>query len=285
MIGIVGLGVIGGSYAMALKAAGLGPVAGMDVDQAALDQALAMGIIQQGGRPDKALLGQCHLVIIALYPALVPGFLAEHRDHFRENCLITDATGVKYQLSLKLEGLLRPDVDFVMGHPMAGREKMGLAFASAQVFQGANYILVPTPRNREENLRRVEALARALGFASVRRVDPQTHDQLIAYTSQLPHAMAVALHQRQAVGGAVPGKQGGAAGGHGPVHPTAGPHPPGGGPGGRGGAAGPDAQVHPAPGGPGLVIPEKTLPPRRCTGGGVCDRMGETAQERGGEQP
>ena len=193
MIGIVGLGVIGGSYAMALKAAGLGPVAGMDVDQAALDQALAMGIIQQGGRPDKALLGQCHLVIIALYPALVPGFLAEHRDHFRENCLITDATGVKYQLSLKLEGLLRPDVDFVMGHPMAGREKMGLAFASAQVFQNANYILVPTPRNREENLRRVEALARALGFASVRRVDPQTHDQLIAYTSQLPHAMAVAL--------------------------------------------------------------------------------------------
>ena len=193
MIGIVGLGVIGGSYAMALKAAGLGPVAGMDVDQAALDQALAMGIIQQGGRPDKALLGQCHLVIIALYPALVPGFLAEYRDHFRENCLITDATGVKYQLSLKLEGLLRPDVDFVMGHPMAGREKMGLAFASAQVFQGANYILVPTPRNREENLRRVEALARALGFASVRRVDPQTHDQLIAYTSQLPHAMAVAL--------------------------------------------------------------------------------------------
>ena len=193
MIGIVGLGVIGGSYAMALKAAGLGPVAGMDVDQAALDQALAMGIIQQGGRPDKALLGQCHLVIIALYPALVPGFLAEHRDHFRENCLITDATGVKYQLSLKLEGLLRPDVDFVMGHPMAGREKMGLAFASAQVFQGANYILVPTPRNREENLRRVEALARALGFASVRRVDPQTHDQLIAYTSQMPHAMAVAL--------------------------------------------------------------------------------------------
>ena len=193
MIGIVGLGVIGGSYAMALKAAGLGPVAGMDVDQAALDQALAMGIIQQGGRPDKALLGQCHLVIIALYPALVPGFLAEHRDHFRENCLITDATGVKYQLSLKLEGLLRPDVDFVMGHPMAGREKMGLAFASAQVFQGANYILVPTPRSREENLRRVEALARALGFASVRRVDPQTHDQLIAYTSQLPHAMAVAL--------------------------------------------------------------------------------------------
>ncbi len=193
MIGIVGLGVIGGSYAMALKAAGLGPVAGMDVDRAALDQALAMGIIQQGGRPDKALLGQCHLVIIALYPALVPGFLAEHRDHFRENCLITDATGVKYQLSLKLEGLLRPDVDFVMGHPMAGREKMGLAFASAQVFQGANYILVPTPRNREENLRRVEALARALGFASVRRVDPQTHDQLIAYTSQLPHAMAVAL--------------------------------------------------------------------------------------------
>lgn len=193
MIGIVGLGVIGGSYAMALKAAGLGPVAGMDVDQAALDQALAMGIIQQGGRPDKALLGQCHLVIIALYPALVPGFLAEHRDHFRENCLITDATGVKYQLSLKLERLLRPDVDFVMGHPMAGREKMGLAFASAQVFQGANYILVPTPRNREENLRRVEALARALGFASVRRVDPQTHDQLIAYTSQLPHAMAVAL--------------------------------------------------------------------------------------------
>lgn len=193
MIGIVGLGVIGGSYAMALKRAGIGPVAGVDSDQDTLIKAREQGLIVEGDGQGGEILKKCEMVIVALYPALVPGFLSAHRDDFRAGCLLTDATGVKYALSQKLDGLLRPDVDFVLGHPMAGREKMGLAYASDQVFQGANYIIAPIPRNREENLCRVEELARALGFASVRRVDPQTHDQIIAYTSQLPHALAVAL--------------------------------------------------------------------------------------------
>lgn len=193
MIGIVGLGVIGGSYAMALKKAGLGPVAGIDCDEAALEKAEGRGLIQLGDSTGDTALPQCELVIVAIYPALVPAFLRRHRDHFRPGCLITDATGVKYALSQKLAALLRPDVDFVLGHPMAGREKMGLDFASDQVFEGANYIIAPTPRNRAENLDRVERLARALGFASVRRVSPREHDALIAYTSQLPHAMAIAL--------------------------------------------------------------------------------------------
>ena len=193
MVVIVGLGVIGGSYAMGLKAAGIGPVYGVDRDERTLKIALERGWIEKGSTDAAAFLPEADMVILALYPALVRGFLEKYRDDFAPGCLITDAAGVKSALASELPACLRDDVDFVLGHPMAGREKKGIEFASDKVFRGANYILTPIARNKAENLDCVEQLAYALGFSSVKRITPVEHDNLIAYTSQLPHLLAVAL--------------------------------------------------------------------------------------------
>ncbi len=190
---IVGLGVIGGSFAMGLKKAGYAAVYGVDVSAATLEKAKAQGLILQGDADGAALLQKADLTILCIYPHSVPGFLRAHKADFRPGGVITDATGVKSVLTAQLPDLLPPGVDFVPGHPMAGREKMGFDFASDTVFKGANYLITPLPENREESIRMVEELAYQLGFKRVRRISPETHDMLIAHTSQLPHAMAVAL--------------------------------------------------------------------------------------------
>lgn len=193
MIAIVGLGVIGGSYAMALRRAGYDQVCAVDTDERTIQKALDMNLICAGSTDGRRLLRQADLTILAIYPHSVAGFLEEHRSDFKPGSVITDATGVKSQLARQIEGILPKTVDFVMGHPMAGREKKGLDFASDRVFQGANYILTPTPRNQEKNLNMMEKLALELGFRRVERITPEQHDEIIAFTSQLPHALAVAL--------------------------------------------------------------------------------------------
>ncbi|MBQ4164134.1 MAG: prephenate dehydrogenase, partial [Turicibacter sp.] len=89
--------------------------------------------------------------------------------------------------------ILPNHVDFVFGHPMAGREKRGIDFATSLVFKGANYLLTPTKQNKEGSLELIEKLAYEIGFKKVRRITPDFHDEMIGFTSQLPHAMAVAL--------------------------------------------------------------------------------------------
>ncbi len=190
---IVGLGVIGGSYAMSLKKAGYDTVYGIDTNKETLAKAREQGYILDGDLDGAALLNKADLTILCIYPHSVPGFLSAHKNDFKQGSVITDATGIKSALVQQLEFLLPDGVDFVPGHPMAGREKMGFDFASDTVFKGANYLITPLPHNREESLLLIETLAIALGFKRVRRISPETHDMLIAHTSQLPHAMAVAL--------------------------------------------------------------------------------------------
>lgn len=190
---IVGLGVIGGSFALALQKAGYDEVYGVDTDQRTLEKAEQMGVIRAGCPTGRAFFPKADLVIFAIYPTLIRRFVERNRALFRPGCLLTDTTGIKRPFIHEITALLPDGVDFVFGHPMAGREKRGIDYASAEVFCGANYLITPTPRNREENLRRIETLAGELGFARVRRIPPEQHDEMIAYTSQLPHAMAVAL--------------------------------------------------------------------------------------------
>ncbi len=192
-IAIAGLGVIGGSFAMGLKKAGYDAVYGIDTSEETLLKAREQGYILEGSRDGAELLQKADLTILCIYPHSVPGFLTAHKKDFKPGSVITDATGVKSALVSQLESLLPGNVDFVPGHPMAGREKMGFDFASDAVFKGANYLITPLPHNKEESLRLVESVAMDLGFKRVRRISPETHDMLIAHTSQLPHALAVAL--------------------------------------------------------------------------------------------
>lgn len=190
---IVGLGVIGGSFAMALNEAGYKEVFGIDTNQETIKKAEELGIIKKGSPKGEEFLKEADLVIISIYPKLVKNFVESNKDNFKNGAIITDATGIKGMFINEITKILPENVDFVFGHPMAGREKRGIDFASSKVFKGANYIITPVERNKEENIKVIEDLAYEIGFKRVRRITPEFHDEMIGFTSQLPHAMAVAL--------------------------------------------------------------------------------------------
>ena len=188
---IVGLGVIGGSFAMALKKAGYDEIYGIDTNEETLQKAKRMGIIKGAGTTDE--LYEADLIILALYPRLIKTFIMNHGHRLKPGCVITDATGIKGMFIDDILEMLPSEVDFVFGHPMAGREKRGIDFASDQVFKGANYLITPTKKNQEKNIALIEQLAYEMGFKKVRKISPACHDEMIGFTSQLPHAIAVAL--------------------------------------------------------------------------------------------
>ena len=193
MIAVVGLGVIGGSFAMGLKEAGYRDVIGLDSNAETIEKARERGFVDYGSIRAEDILPRADLTILAIYPSSVIPFLREHAHLFKSGALITDATGIKGVLAKEAEALLPEGVDFVPGHPMAGREKMGIDYATNAVFKNANYIITPLERNTPEHIAQIEEMAFRLGFKRVTKIDPHEHDELIAYTSQLPHAMAVAL--------------------------------------------------------------------------------------------
>ena len=189
---VVGLGVIGGSFTMALKKAGFTDVYGIDINEESLEKAKEQGLIKEGFTSGEQIVKDADLIIISLYPRLVKQFILDNKNNFKDGAVITDATGIKKLFIQDVVDILPPNIDFVFGHPMAGREKKGIDFASADVFNGANYI-TPVERNKPENLDLIENLVYKLGFNRVRRITPEYHDEMIGYTSQLPHTLAVAL--------------------------------------------------------------------------------------------
>ena len=190
---VVGLGVIGGSFAMALKEAGYDDVNAIDTNKETLVKAKNLGLIKEGSIDGAELIKDADLIIISLYPRLVKDFIIKNKENFKDGAIITDATGIKKMFIEDVANVLPENIDFVFGHPMAGREKKGIDFADSKVFKGANYILTPISRNKPENLDKIENLAYELGFKRVKRITPEYHDEMIGFTSQLPHAIAVAL--------------------------------------------------------------------------------------------
>jgi len=190
---VVGLGVIGGSFTMALKEAGYDDVYGIDINEESLEKAKKLGLIKDGFTSGEEIVKSADFIIISLYPRLVKQFIIDNKDNFKDGSVITDATGIKKLFIEDIVKILPENIDFVFGHPMAGREKKGIDFASSTVFKGANYILTPVARNKEENLNMIEDLAYKIGFKRVKRITPDYHDEMIGYTSQLPHSLAVAL--------------------------------------------------------------------------------------------
>lgn len=190
---VVGLGVIGGSFTMALKEAGYDDVYGIDINEESLEKAKKLGLIKEGFTNGQEIVKSADFIIISLYPRLVKQFIVDNKDNFKDGAVITDATGIKKLFIEDIVKILPKNIDFVFGHPMAGREKKGIDFASSQVFKGANYILTPVSRNKEENLNMIEDLVYKIGFKRVKRITPDYHDEMIGYTSQLPHSLAVAL--------------------------------------------------------------------------------------------
>nr|WP_295611107.1 prephenate dehydrogenase [uncultured Terrisporobacter sp.] len=190
---IVGLGVIGGGYAMALKEAGYNEVYGIDTNEETLKKAKEMKIIKEGFTREDEIISEMDLIVLAIYPNLVKDFIVKNKNKFKENALITDVTGIKQLFINDIVEILPQNIDFVFAHPMAGRENKGIDYATNKVFQGANFLIVETKKNKEENIRKIENLAKEMGFKHIKRTTPAFHDEMIAFTSQLPHVLAVAL--------------------------------------------------------------------------------------------
>lgn len=190
---IVGLGLLGGSYAAALSGKGY-EVGAVDVDAESLEYAEKQGWIQHGQQiPTEAYVGSFDCIVFAVYPHILLDWIAAYGSFFRPGTLLTDVTGVKGCVVDRVQAMLPCGVEFVGAHPMAGREVSGVRNASADLFCGANYLVTPTAQNTEAAIQRCEELGRLLGCAQISRLTPQQHDEMIGFLSQLTHILAVAL--------------------------------------------------------------------------------------------
>ena len=190
---IVGLGVMGGSYAKALTKKGY-TVNCITKEQKDIDYAMSLGIISYGTTEvEPELIGESDLIVFALYPHVFIEWIETYQHLFRPGTLITDVTGVKCRVVDKVQSILRPDVEFISAHPMAGRERSGVEFSDEKVFCGANYIVTPTEKNTPEAIEFCKSLGEELGFARISELTPKKHDEMIAFLSQLTHCIAVVL--------------------------------------------------------------------------------------------
>ena len=195
-ITLVGLGVIGGSIGLSLRGKIYGVnIQGIDLKQETIVKAFELGIIEKGGVADsneaKEILQDADMIILSLYPDDIKNFIEKNKVNFKKGIVIVDTSGVKNNILKNIE--ISDDIDFILTHPMAGREKSGIEYASRKVFIGANFIITRTDKNKEENIDEVKFLARKMGFLNIVETEVEEHDNIIAFTSQLPHAIAVSL--------------------------------------------------------------------------------------------
>ena len=191
-LAIIGLGLIGGSLAIALKGFEDYEIVGVDVSQPTLRYASEHGVGDRVTERAADVLPQADVVVLALHPQGILDFLTEHRDRFKPGALVWDVCGIKTAI---LEGAAAlPDtVDFVGCHPMAGTEFSGVEHAFGEMFRDSHFLMVPRETSRPEHLALLERMAAWIGCKDVYRTTPEAHDALIAYTSQVMHIIAVAV--------------------------------------------------------------------------------------------
>lgn len=190
---IVGLGLLGGSYARVLKRFGF-HISAITKEQSSIDFAIRENLIDEGSsEPDERMIGEADLVIFALYPHVFVEWIEQNQGLLKSGALITDVTGVKGSIVYQIQNMLREDVEFIAAHPMAGREVSGVENSTDKMFAGANYIVTPTAKNTPEAIQTCMELGRLLGFSNVTTLSPEEHDEMIGFLSQLTHCIAITL--------------------------------------------------------------------------------------------
>lgn len=199
--GIVGLGIMGGSIAKSIREnilcmnGSCGKIFACNRSPASLKLAISEGVIDEGFCTDEVskMLTQCDVVFVCLYPHDTLKFLQDYRKDFKSSSIVTDISGVKGIFEKQLPHIMRDDVDFIIGHPMAGGEKEGYAASDAKFFINHNYILIPQHFNKKENLDTMKAIVTSMGFSRITETTCDIHDYKIGFTSQLCHVIASAL--------------------------------------------------------------------------------------------
>ena len=192
-IAVIGLGLMGGSFAKRLREQTKCRITAFDREAETLNKALADGVIDAGYMEGNEELKKADLLIVCLSRDNMLSFLRQNAVYLREGQTLTDIIGIKGNSVEAAEKLLPNGVDYVPAHPMAGREGFGYDMSRADVFDCANYIIVPSKRTSRKGVQTVENLARALGCSHISVVTTEEHDRRIAYTSCLPHVLATAL--------------------------------------------------------------------------------------------
>ena len=190
---IVGLGLIGGSYAEALTDLGY-EVGAITRSQKSIDYALEKGLISSGTTEvSREYVSKFDVIVFALYPNVLCEWIEKYQDFMKDGAVLTDVTGVKSPVVYKIQEILRPELEFIGAHPMAGKEVYGVENADKNIFRNANYIVTPTERNTPEGIRCCRELGKILGFKTVSELSPEKHDEMIGFLSQLTHCIAVSL--------------------------------------------------------------------------------------------
>ncbi len=187
-IAIVGLGLIGGSVLKALQGFHDATFYGIDSNEAVLSEAKALGLISDESLSPDEITRMVDVTFVCLPPDATISFINEHT--FKKDALVTDVSGVKQAI---YAGLRNREIDFIGGHPMAGKEVNGFASSEASLFQNASYLITPTEKNQPEHVAILREMAMYMGCRETVLTTPEEHDRMIAYTSQLMHVVAVAL--------------------------------------------------------------------------------------------
>lgn len=190
-VGIVGLGLIGGSLARSIKVHTDFEVLGMDINPQTILKANLLGAID--GTLTEDNLARCDVVLVALYPATIVTWITEHQDAFRPGAWVIDCGGVKEAVCTPLNALAQGKPwHYCGGHPMAGREFSGFRYAKDDLFDRASMILTPPRDAGPEVLTWLKDFFLTIGFRRVQFTTPREHDEMIAYTSQLAHVVSSA---------------------------------------------------------------------------------------------
>ena len=190
---IVGLGLIGGSYAMALKNKGY-RVSAITKEKEDIDFALRSEIIDEGTTEvNEDIVGKADIIVFALYPHIFIDWIEKHKDKIKEGAVLTDVTGVKSSIVKRVQDIIGERAEFIAAHPMAGKEKSGVENSDSSIFENANYIIVPTEKNTKYAITICRNLGETLGFKRISTLSAGEHDKMIAFLSQLTHCIAVSL--------------------------------------------------------------------------------------------
>jgi prephenate dehydrogenase len=192
-ISIIGVGLIGGSFGMAVKKRGLvRRVTGIGRNRERLEQAVRLGAIDDWSLDLQTGVAESDLLYVSTPVGTEVGFIEHASDVMKPGSIITDAGSTKAAICAAADELAGSEVSFIGGHPMAGSEIAGVEAADADLFEGAAYVLTPTDRTDGDALNGIHTLAESIG-SRVMIMDPATHDRCVAVISHLPHLMAAAL--------------------------------------------------------------------------------------------
>lgn len=190
--GIVGLGVMGASYAKRLTDLG-DTVYGFARRQSSIDYAMEHHMIADGSIHPEDLIHRCDIVVLALYPTLIKPWLEENQKYLKSHAYVMDISGVKTNIIEPAQAIVREDIELISTHPMCGRESKGIEHSDPTIFDGSNYIVVPTEKNSDQAIQIAKTLGAKLGCTNICTLSIEEHDRMIGFLSQLTHVIAVSL--------------------------------------------------------------------------------------------